>query len=121
MKTLAIRGATVADDNTINAISDATCELFSKIISENNLDTDNIISAIFTMTNDLDVVYPAKCVRENLGYTDIPFLCYQELNIQGSLRKCIRILMLINSELNKKDIKHIYLKEAKSLRADKSN
>ena len=119
MKTLAIRGATVADYNNMTAISDATCELFSKIIEENNLNAEDIISATFTMTNDLDAIYPAKCVREYLGYKDIPFLCYQELNIQGSLRKCIRILMLINSELNKNDIKHIYLKEAKKLRPDK--
>ena len=118
MKTLAIRGATVEDDNTISAISDATCELFTAIIKENHLNTDDIISASFTMTDDLDAVYPAKCIREELGYSDIPFLCYQELNIKNSLRKCIRIMMLINSDLDKKDIKHIYLREAKKLRPD---
>ncbi len=121
MKTLAIRGATVADDNNISAISDATCELFSKIIEENKLNPDNIISVFFTMTDDLDAIYPAKCIRENLGYTDIPFLCYQELNIKNSLRKCIRVMLFINSELEKKDIKHVYLKAAKALRPDINN
>ena len=121
MKTLAIRGATVADDNNITAISDAACELFSKIIQENNINPDNIISAFFTMTDDLDAIYPAKCIREKLGYNDIPFLCYQELNIKNSLSKCIRVMLLINSDIDKKDIKHIYLREAQKLRPDINN
>ena len=121
MKTLAIRGATVAEDNTVSAISDAACELFLAIIKENHLNSDDIISANFTMTDDLNEVNPAKCIREKLGYTDIPFLCYQELNIKNSLSKCIRIILLVNSDLEKSAVKHIYLKEAKNLRPDIQN
>ncbi len=121
MKTLAIRGATVAEDNNVSAISDAVCELFSEIIKKNSINPEDIISVNFTMTDDLDAVYPTKCIRERLGFTDIPFLCYQELNIKNSLRKCIRVMFLINSDLNKDTIKHVYLKEAQKLRPDINN
>jgi chorismate mutase len=70
------------------------------------------------MTNDLDAVYPAVAVRDILNITDIPMLNYEEKYIQGSLRKCIRVMIYINSTKTKKDVKHIYLNKAKELRKD---
>ena len=88
---------------------------------EINLNNEDIISMCFTMTKDLDAVYPAVAVREILDIHDIPMLNYEEKHIQGSLSKCIRVMMYINTEKTKADIKHIYLNNAKNLRKDLIN
>jgi chorismate mutase len=118
MSILAIRGATTVESNTKEEILKETSNLMQTIIKENNLDTDDMISMCFTMTNDLDAVYPAVAVRDILNITDIPMLNYEEKYIQGSLRKCIRVMIYINSTKTKKDVKHIYLNKAKELRKD---
>ena len=118
MSILAIRGATTVEYNTKEEILKETSNLMQTIIKENNLDTDDMISMCFTMTNDLDAVYPAVAVRDILNITDIPMLNYEEKYIQGSLRKCIRVMIYINSTKTKKDVKHIYLNKAKELRKD---
>ena len=118
MKMLAIRGATTVASNSKEEILKETSNLIKIIISKNNLNIDNIISMCFTMTKDLDAVYPSLAVREILGIHDIPMLNYEEKHIQGSLDKCIRVMMYINTEKTKTDIKHIYLNNAKNLRKD---
>ena len=118
MSILAIRGATTVESNTKEEILKETLNLMENIIKENNLDTDNMISMCFTMTNDLDAVYPSVAVRDLLNITDVPMLNYEEKYIQGSLRNCIRVMMYIDSNKTKKDIKHIYLNKAKDLRKD---
>ena len=118
MSILAIRGATTVESNTKEEILKETSNLMKTIIKENNLDTDDMISMCFTMTNDLDAVYPAVAVRDILNITDVPMLNYEEKYIQGSLRKCIRVMIYINSTKTKKDVKHIYLNKAKELRKD---
>lgn len=121
MRVLAIRGATTVESNSKEEILKETAKLIETIITKNNLDIDNIISMCFTMTNDLDSVYPSVAVREILNITDIPMLNYEEKYIKGSLRMCIRVMMHANSEKNKIDIKHIYLNKAKELRKDLAN
>ena len=90
-------------------------------VLKNELNNEDIISMCFTMTKDLDAVYPAVAVREILDIHDIPMLNYEEKHIQGSLSKCIRVMMYINTEKTKADIKHIYLNNAKNLRKDLIN
>ena len=118
MSILAIRGATTVESNTKEEILKETSNLMKTIIKENNLDVEDMISMCFTMTNDLDAVYPAVAVRDILNITDVPMLNYEEKYIQGSLRKCIRVMIYINSTKTKKDVKHIYLNKAKELRKD---
>ncbi|WP_122639635.1 MULTISPECIES: chorismate mutase [unclassified Romboutsia] len=118
MKVLAIRGATTVNYNTKEDILKETTLLINDIIKSNGLHSDDIISMCFTMTSDLDAAYPAVAVRENLELIDIPLLNFEEKYIVGSLRKCIRVLIYINSKKEKKDINHIYLNEAKILRPD---
>ncbi|RDY22564.1 chorismate mutase [Romboutsia maritimum] len=121
MKVLAIRGATTVNSNTKKEILEESALLIQKIIEENFLDTDDMISICFTMTRDLDKIYPAVAVREILDITDVPLLNFEEKYIEGSLQKCIRVLVHINSNKTKSDIKHIYLNNAKSLRTDLTN
>jgi len=121
MKVLAIRGATTVTSNNKSEILKETSKLIETIILKNSLNIDDIISICFTMTKDLDAVYPAVAVREILDIHDIPMLNYEEKHIQGSLNKCIRVMMYINTDKNKCDINHIYLNNAKNLRKDLIN
>ena len=118
MNILAIRGATTVTSNNKEEILDESAKLIQTIIIENLLNVDDIISMCFTMTNDLDKAYPSVAVREILSISDIPMLNFEEKYIEGSLRMCIRVMMYVNSEKTKKDIKHIYLNEATDLRKD---
>ncbi len=76
-----------------------------------------MVSMIFTATSDLDKVYPAVSARK-MGYTEIPLMCYQELEIEDSLDKCIRVMLYLNRNIDHKNLKHVYLKKAKNLRPD---
>ncbi|MGL5751674.1 MAG: chorismate mutase [Paraclostridium sp.] len=118
MKVLAIRGATTVKNNCREEILSETKVLVEKVINDNSLNTDDIISIIFTMTKDLDTVYPSVAVRNMLSICDTPLLNFEEKYIQGSLEKCIRIMINVNSTIDKKDVKHIYLNESKKLRPD---
>lgn len=121
MRVLAIRGATTVQSNTKESILNETSILIKSIVKENSLNIEDIISMCFTMTNDLDKVYASVAVRDDLNICDIPLLNFEEKYIEGSLKKCIRVLIHINTDKSKKDIKHIYLNEAKSLRVDITN
>ena len=121
MKVLAIRGATTVNSNNKEEILKETSILIETIISKNNLSTEDIISICFTMTKDLDAVYPAVAVRELLNISDTPLLNYEEKYIKGSLEKCIRVMVNVNSDKSKNEVKHIYLNEAKRLRPDIAN
>ncbi|MGE5404584.1 MAG: chorismate mutase, partial [Candidatus Saccharibacteria bacterium] len=112
-----VRGATTVKENTESAILDATAELLKTLVEENKVDTADIVSITFTLTTDLNAGFPARAAR-NLGWTNVPLLCAQEIEVPGALPRCLRILMLINTELEQKDIRHIYLNEAISLRED---
>ena len=118
MKVLAIRGATTVKNNVKEEILEETAKLISSIMKNNNINQEDIVSIIFTMTKDLDAAYPSIAVREMLCITDVPLLNFEEKYIVGSLEKCIRVLININTSKEKKDIKHIYLNEAINLRKD---
>ena len=121
MKVLAIRGATTVTSNNKNEILKETAKLIEIIISKNELKNEDIISMFFTMTKDLDAVYPSLAVREILNIHDIPMLNYEEKYIQKSLEKCIRVMMYINTDKTKSDIRHVYLNKSKDLRKDLTN
>ena len=118
MFTRGIRGAITVKNNTIEDIKKATITLVSEMIEKNNIKLSDVSHCIFTMTNDLDAAYPAKFVREELKFDYVPLLCFNELNIQNSLKMCIRALIVINTEKTQEEIKHIYLEGAKILRPD---
>lgn len=114
-----IRGAITVDSNSIDAVKSAVIELISQIRKQNNFKSEDISHIIFTMTKDLDCIYPAKIARDEFSDLQFaPMMCIQELNIQKSLEKCLRVLIVINTELAQTDIKHVYLKGAEVLRRD---
>jgi len=112
----AIRGATTAENTSDSIIAD-TKELLQEILKANNLGVDQIISILFTATADLDAAYPAIAARE-LGMTQAALMCVQEMDVVGSLPRCIRVQVTVAIDIPQKDVRHIYLKEARALRPD---
>ena len=114
----AIRGAITVEENTQEAIKDATVELFSAVIKQNNLNVDDITFINFSVTKDINKAYPAKFIRTELGISTIPMMCYQEMDVEGSLKKCIRLLIVTNTINSNFEATHVYLKGAQILRPD---
>lgn len=112
----AIRGAITVDENKSEDILENTRILLETVIERNKIKKEEIVSIIFSGTKDLDSVYPAVAAR-SIGMTDIPLFCCQEMYVKGSLEKCIRLIMHLQSP-DKQTPKHVYLKGAKSLRPD---
>ena len=112
-----IRGATTSAADAGSMLA-ATRELLQKILSVNpTLQSQDIASAIFTTTRDLQTVYPAKAARE-LGWTEVPLMCALELDVPAALPHCIRVLIHWNTELPQSAVHHVYLHEAIKLRPD---
>ena len=112
-----IRGATGVDINDAVAIITATRELLERIVAANDLLVEDVISVIFTATPDLDAAYPARAARE-MGWMNTPLLCMQEMVVAGSLLRCIRVLVLWNTDLSSDQVQHVYLGRARALRPD---
>jgi chorismate mutase len=117
MTVRAIRGATTVEQNDANEIIGETKKLLLEIAEKNNISEDDIISIIFTVTKDLDAAFPALAARQ-MGWTSISMLCSYEVDVPGSLKKCIRVMMHINSDKSNKEMNHIYMKGARVLRPD---
>ncbi len=117
MSTRGIRGAITVKKNEKDAIVFATEMLLEKIVSVNKIKVDDIASIIFSVTKDLTKEFPAIAARE-MGWLYTPLMCTNEIDIEGSLKKCIRVLMLVNAEKKQSDMKHVYLDDAKKLRPD---
>lgn len=113
-----IRGATVATDNTKEAILDATRELLLSMIAANDIQPEDVASAWFTTSPDLNAEYPALAARK-LGWYDTALMCGHEMDVPHGLRKCVRILVHLNTDLPAQGIKHVYLGAAASLRPDR--
>jgi len=115
-----VRGAVTVEENTAAAIKAAVRALLEQMVAANALDVADVASVIFTATPDLDAVYPAVAARE-MGWSNTPLLCMQEMAVRGSLPHCIRVLLHWNTDRAQADIHHIYLGEARVLRPDITN
>ena len=114
-----IRGATTAENNTPEEILKATRQLLALMIRQNGIEPGDVASAIFSTTTDLDAEFPALAARQ-LGWFDVALMCVHELDVPGSLRRCIRILLHWNTDKPADEIVHVYIKEAVHLRPDRS-
>lgn len=114
-----IRGAVKVEANTSEAIHGATRELLLRIVEENNIETPDIVSILLTATVDLDADFPAYALRE-MGWTLVPVLCAQEMEVPDSMTGLIRVLMHVNTSKGQGEIRHQYLGETRRLRPDLS-
>ncbi|MED5399643.1 MAG: chorismate mutase [Planctomycetota bacterium] len=113
-----IRGATTVDADEAGQVLSATGELLEAILSVNQLeDFDEVVSAIFTTTSDLSSTFPAEAARE-LGMHQVPLLCASEIPVPGSMPRCIRVLLHVNTTKLQSEIVHVYLRDAQRLRPD---
>lgn len=112
-----IRGATVAEANTKEAIRAATTELLLRLQEENGFQPEELASILFTMTPDLNAEHPAVAARR-LGWVDVPLLCSVEIDVPGQLERVIRVLLLWNTDRSARAVRHVYLGAAQSLRPD---
>jgi len=113
----AIRGAISVEENTADDISAATKEIMQRLMQDNELKKEDLVSIITTTTDDLSKVYPGKALRE-IGYNLTPILCMQEMKVENSSQRMIRLLVHVDGNRDKRKVKHQYLKKAKKLRPD---
>ena len=116
MRLRALRGATTVDRNDAEAITSATEELVSTVIERNRLAADDMVSCIFTCTDDLDAEFPAVAARR-LGLSAVPLLCAREIDVPGAMPRVIR-LMLHCYGSEDSEPQHVYLRDAVALRKD---
>jgi chorismate mutase len=118
MRCLGIRGATTVAANSREAILEATTELLAEVMRVNDLTVDQIASAFFTTTRDLNAEFPAVAAN-SMGFSEVALLCGHEMDVPGSLAMCLRILLHVNTEKGAHQLVHVYLRGAKKLRPDR--
>jgi chorismate mutase len=113
----ALRGATTVDKDTVEQVNDRVQTLVGAMLERNAIGKDDIISMVFTATDDIHSMFPATAARA-LGLGDIPLLCARELDIDGGTPYCIRVLMHMTTGRARTELHHVYLEGAKGLRDD---
>lgn len=113
----ALRGATTVERDDAHAVLTATRELLEQLTGRNALTAADVVSALFTVTADLRSEFPAHAARD-LGWLDVPLLCMTEIPVEGSLGRCIRILLHVESARPRAAMRHVYLHGARVLRPD---
>jgi chorismate mutase len=114
----AIRGATTVPDNSAAAIQDAVLELMNVLEANNSIDPQHVVSLTFSVTRDLDAIFPASIARKRPGWENVPLLDVQQMYVVGSLERCIRLLLHVNSPDLQRPVNHPYLRQAQCLRPD---
>lgn len=112
-----IRGATTATSNTAEDILEVTTDMIVAIARLNEIAPEDIASAIFTTTPDLNATFPALAARE-VGWTEVPLICSHEMAVPGSLTRAVRILLHVNTTRSAAEIRHVYLNGARQLRPE---
>ena len=112
---IGVRGATQSETNSAQDIYESTRELLEQIILQNDIVEEQVAAAFFTVTHDLDAAYPAAAARQ-LGCNETALMCSTEIPVPDYPSKCIRVLILINTDKSKAEIHNVYLKETVLLR-----
>ncbi len=111
-----LRGATTAEDNTKEAVLEATRDLLERLVEANDLLTEDLAATFFTTSPDLNAEFPAAAARQ-MGWEYVPLICGHEMNVPGGLPLCIRVMVLVNTEKRQEEMTHLYLRDAKNLRS----
>ena len=112
-----IRGAITVAENTRDDILKATDELLRQLVKANGIDDHQVAAVFFTTTSDLNAEFPAVAARQ-IGWDRVALMCSHEMMVPNSLSKCVRVLILVNTEKTDRELVHVYLREAKRLRTD---
>ena len=118
MKVRGVRGAITVSENSQEAILAGTVRMLELMIEQNEIQAEDVASVILTLTEDLNATFPAKAVRKIEGWDLVPLMCSTEIPVPGGLEKCVRALVLINTDKSLGEINHVYLEGAKALRPD---
>lgn len=113
-----VRGAITVSKNEKEEIMSASEQLAQMMIKANNICASDVAHILISVTEDLNAGFPAAVIRQLEGWQYVPVMCMQEIPVPNSLEKCIRIMMTINTSVAQKDIQHVYLNDAVSLRPD---
>ena len=113
----ALRGATTVDVDEKTHIHERVVALLEEMFERNAIDHDDVISVVFTATDDLHSTFPAEAARK-FGLGDVPLLCARELDIEAGTPRCIRVLMHLTTALSRHELRHVYLEGARGLRDD---
>lgn len=117
MSVRAVRGATQLESDTRDHMLDRVAEMVRDVMKSNDLEVDDFISIIFTATSDLNSEFPAYAARQ-LGFGDVPLICARELEIEGSMPRVVRMMAHIETDLDRREVTHVYLHGAAALRRD---
>lgn len=117
-KVRSIRGATTVAENTVAAMAIAVNELIDEIEAHNMFQPEDLVCVFFTVTTDLDAMFPAAAARKRSGWDCVPLIDLQQMQVRGSLKRCIRVLIQINTLLPQSAMVHRYLHQAQALRPD---
>jgi len=113
----ALRGATTLDADTPEQMRERVPALLREMLERNGVEHDDIISIVFTATDDLTSMFPATAAR-TIGLGDVPLLCARELSVEGATPRCVRVLAHVSTDRPRRELLHIYLEGAKTLRDD---
>jgi chorismate mutase len=113
----ALRGATTVDADEREHMFERVVTLLDAMFVHNEIDHDDVISVIFTATDDIHCAFPAEAARK-FGLGDVPLICARELDIDGATPRCIRVMMHLTTERSRDELRHVYLEGAAALRDD---
>ena len=113
-----IRGATTVNQNHAEVIVKETKIMIEEMAKVNQIEPEDIASVLISVTPDINATFPAKALRLIDGWKYVPVMCMPEINVPGSLSKCIRVMMTVNTTKSQRAVEHIYLNEAVKLRPD---
>ena len=113
----ALRGATTLDADTVGQVNERVQALVNAMLDRNGVDKEDLISVLFTATDDIHAMFPATAARA-IGLGDVPLICARELDVVGGAALCIRVLMHLSTDLPRAELHHVYLEGARGLRDD---
>lgn len=116
--TRGIRGATTVTKNNEQEILLHTQHLLEEMITKNNIDATSVSHVFISVTDDINATFPAKALRQIEGWTYVPVMCMKEIDVPQSLPKCIRVMMVVQTNTPQESVQHIFHREAIKLRPD---
>jgi chorismate mutase len=113
----ALRGATTVEVDEKDHLFERVISLLEELFDRNGVDHDDVVSIVFTATDDIHCAFPAEAARK-FGLGDVPLLCARELDVEGATPRCVRVLIHLTTTRSRAELRHVYLEGARGLRDD---